>query len=135
MSTDYRAMFDREHLGAWDLGTRDATVVIARVRAGELVGEGGRKTKKPIIAFEGKEKTFAANKTNCKIIAGLYGTDTRNWIGKRITLYATTTEMAGTRVDCIRVRPQVPSNKPAPQHPVNLDAEPPEENADDRTAD
>jgi hypothetical protein len=101
-------MFDREYIGAWDL-PRDVTVIIARVTAGELVGEGGRKTKKPIVYFEGKDKGFAANKTNCKIIAGMYGTDTAKWIGKAITLYPTTTEMGGKTHDCIRVRPQIPA--------------------------
>ena len=126
---DYRAMFDREHIGAWDIAGRDVTVVISKVRAGQLVGEGGRKSKKPIIHFQGKEKTFAANKTNCKIIAAMYGTDTRQWVGKRITLYATTTEMAGQVVDCIRVRPQVPNGAPGKAEPEQ--PEPDEESADE----
>ena len=104
---DYRTMFDSEYLGAWDL-PRDVTVTIATVKAGQLVGEKGRTAKKPIITFVGKQKGFAANKTNCKTIAAMYGTNTKDWIGKKITLYATTTEFGGKQMDCIRVRPQVP---------------------------
>jgi hypothetical protein len=104
---DYRGMFDREYIGAWDI-PKDTTVTIARVVAGELTGQGGKKAKKPLIYFEKAEKGFAANKTNCKIIAAMYGTDTAAWVGKRITLYATTTTMGAETVDCIRVRPQVP---------------------------
>jgi len=105
---DYRTMFDSEYLGAWDL-PRDVTVTIATVKAGQLVGEKGRTAKKPIITFVGKTKGFAANKTNCRTIAAMYGTNTREWIGKKITLYATTTEFGGKQMDCIRVRPQVPA--------------------------
>jgi|SRR6185436_2027150 len=105
---DYRTMFDSEYLGAWDL-PRDVTVTIATVKAGQLVGEKGRTAKKPIITFVGKQKGFAANKTNCKTIAAMYGTNTKDWIGKKITLYATTTEFGGKQMDCIRVRPQVPA--------------------------
>jgi len=105
---DYRTMFDSDYLGAWDL-PRDATVTIATVKAGQLVGEKGRTAKKPIITFVGKQKGFAANKTNCRTIAAMYGTNTKEWIGKRITLYATTTEFGGKQMDCIRVRPQVPA--------------------------
>ena len=112
---DYRTMFDSEYLGAWDL-PRDATVTIAGVKAGQLVGEKGRTAKKPIITFAGKQKAFAANKTNCRTIAAMYGTDTRQWVGKRITLYATTTEFGGKQMDCIRVRPQVPA---AAKRPTN----------------
>jgi hypothetical protein len=112
---DYRTMFDSEYLGAWDL-PRDVTVTIAGVKAGQLVGEKGRTAKKPIITFAGKQKAFAANKTNCRTIAAMYGTNTREWIGKRITLYATTTEFGGKSVECIRVRPQVPPDAKRPQN-------------------
>lgn len=110
---DYRTMFDSEYLGAWDL-PRDATVTIATVKAGQLVGEKGRTAKKPIITFVGKVKGFAANKTNCRTIAAMYGTDTRQWVGKRITLYATMTEFGGKSVECIRVRPGVPAEAKRP---------------------
>lgn len=105
---DYRAMFDRDYIGAWDL-PGDVVATISAVEAGELTGDKGRKTRKPIIRFEGKAKALAGNKTNCKIIARLYGTNTDAWIGKRITLYPTQTEMGGETVDCVRVRPSAPS--------------------------
>lgn len=139
-------MFDREYIGAWDL-PHDVTVTISRVVAGELVGEGGRKAKKPIVYFEGKDKGFAANKTNCKIIAAMYGTDTRKWVGRAITLYPTTTEMGGKTHDCIRVRPQIPTtakrrpngngkpagapSEPQPQPDLHVDDVPDDDNDDE----
>jgi hypothetical protein len=128
---DYRTMFDSEYLGAWDL-PRDATVTIATVKAGQLVGEKGRTAKKPIITFVGKVKGFAANKTNCRTIAAMYGTDTRQWVGKRITLYATTTEFGGKSVECIRVRPGVP---PDAKRPTNSQASELEAGSDDTDQD
>jgi hypothetical protein len=128
---DYRTMFDSEYLGAWDL-PRDATVTIATVKAGQLVGEKGRTAKKPIITFVGKVKGFAANKTNCRTIAAMYGTDTRQWVGKRITLYATTTEFGGKSVECIRVRPGVP---PDAKRPTNSQAAELEAGSDDTDQD
>ena len=45
---DYRSMFDREYIGAWDLPPgRDAVVVIRDVKGAELTAQGGRKAKKP----------------------------------------------------------------------------------------
>lgn len=109
-STDWRGMFDREYLGAWDLPKgRDIPVTIARVKAGELVAPGGRKAKKPIVYFEGKEKGLALNKTNAKLIAGIYGNDTARWVGKPISIYSTQTNFGGETVDCIRVRPTPPA--------------------------
>ena len=105
----YKKMFDdKEHLYAFDLDGREVTVQIERCIAGEIAGEKGRKSKKPILKFVGKEKKLAVNKTNGKTIASLYGTDTDNWAGQWITIYPTTTDFGGETVDCIRVRPQVP---------------------------
>ena len=110
--SDYRALFDNEYLGAWDLAGRDVVVTISKVRGVEITGEGGRKSKKPVLNFEGKAKAMISNKTNSKAIAGLYGNDTTQWVGKRITLYPTQTAFGGQTMDCIRVRPQAPQVKP-----------------------
>lgn len=107
---DYRTYFDNELLGAWDLQGRDVTVTIKDVVCGK-VGHGKQASKKPILSFERTEKRMSGNKTNAKIIAAMYGTDTKDWIGKRITLYPTQTTYAGQSVDCIRVRPMVPTGK------------------------
>lgn len=106
---DYRKFFDKEMLGAWDLPDRDVVVTIATAGGGELTGVGGRKTKKPIISIVGKDKKIAINATNGKAIAGMYGNYVQDWVGKRITIYKTQTQMGGETVDCIRVRPQIPA--------------------------
>jgi len=105
----YKRMFDdKEHLYAFDLDGRDVTLQIEKVVAGELAGEKGRKTKKPMISFVGARKKLAINKTNGKTIASLYGNDTDGWTGRWITIFPTTTDFGGETVECIRVRPQVP---------------------------
>jgi len=107
--TDYRTMFDREYLGAWDLLGRDVTVTIERVDAGTLTSQGGKTNKKPIIHFADKQLGFVANKTNCRTIAALYGNDVSKWTGKAITLYPTTTQVGPEVKECIRVRPVAPT--------------------------
>lgn len=106
---DYRRFFDKEFLGAWDLPDRDVVVTISAAGGGELTGVGGRKTKKPVITFVGKEKKMAINATNGKAIAGMYGTYVQDWVGKRVALYKTTTQMGGETMECIRIRPQIPA--------------------------
>lgn len=128
---DYRKFFDRQYLGAWDLvdaqgRPRDVTVEIERVVAGELVSEGNKKTRKPIIHLRGKEKRLAANVTNCRTIAGLYGTDVRQWVGKLITIYPTTTKFGRETVDCIRIRPSVPRGKADTSPTPAVDTRPPD---------
>jgi hypothetical protein len=107
---DYRSMFDRKFVGAWDLGGKDVTVKIAKVKAETLRNRAGA-DKKPVVYFEGTSKGFALNKTNSKTIAAMYGNDTDAWIGKSITIYPSKTSFGNDEVDAIRVRPSVPDAK------------------------
>jgi hypothetical protein len=103
-------MTDREYLFAYDLGGQDRTVTIDRVVGGELTGTGGKKSKKPLCYFREVKsgKPLALNATNGKAIAAMYGNDTDEWIGKRVTMFATQTQMGGETVECIRIRPVIP---------------------------
>ena len=128
--TDYRSLYDREYLGSWDLPEgKDVVVTIESVKGGELVQPGGRKNKKPIIAFVGKDKRFVSNKTNSKAIAGMYGNHVEKWVGKKIALYVSTTRdpSTGDDIPCIRVRPQVPPSKPSSSSPSAESSAPAEE--------
>lgn len=105
---DYRTMLDKAHLGAWDLAG-DQIVTIRRVEAG-VVGREEKKQRKPILFFSDKpgSKGMVCNATNCKAIAAIYTTDTRKWVGKKITIYPTKTTFGAEQVDCIRVRNVAP---------------------------
>jgi hypothetical protein len=108
MSTDYRSLFDRDFIAAFDLGGKDVTITITKVEGRKLKSERGEQLK-PVIYFEGSDKAFVGNKTNGKIIAAMYGNHTEDWVGKRITIYGTTTSVGGEVKDCIRVRPGIPA--------------------------
>lgn len=118
----YKKMYDdKEFLYAFDLDGRDVMVTIERCTAGEITGENGRKSKKPMLSFVGKKKKLALNKVNGATIAGLYGTQTEGWAGKDLVLYPTTTTFGKDTVECIRIRNVVPPRKrgkqPAPEQP------------------
>jgi hypothetical protein len=130
---DVRSMFDKAFLYHFDLQGRDVTVVISKVTQGKVMGTDGKAQKKPVVYFEGKEKGLALNITNVRTIGSIYGTfEADKWVGKTITLFPTTTSMAGRTVECIRVRPAKPGkNAPIDTSP---DAAPPaREPGDDDT--
>lgn len=109
----YKSMFSGEKdanlLYACHLDFHDATLTIKRVTAGEVTGQGGKKSGKPIVEFSDHTRKLALNKTNGKIIADMLGTpDVSKWVGKRITLYPTNTSFGSEQVECIRVRPTLP---------------------------
>lgn len=114
----WRALTDRETLGAWDCvdkdgNPRDLTLEISRVVAGVAVSaEKPKGDRRPFIYFRGpngKEgrKPLVCGSTNAKTIATLAGSNhIEKWIGLRVTLYPTTTKVKGELVDCIRIRPR-----------------------------
>ncbi len=111
--TDYRSLYDKDFIGAWDLHGGDLTVTIKKVKGGELTSVGGRKSKKPVVFMAHTEKGFALNATNGKTIAALYGNFTEKWVGKQITLYKSMTRSpdGSGDVECIRVRPAIPEGE------------------------
>ncbi|HNB58708.1 MAG TPA: hypothetical protein PK308_00245 [Phycisphaerales bacterium] len=109
---DVRKMYQKDYIYAYDLEGKDVTVTIERVTAGELTGEGGKKSKKPVLYFKGSKKGLGLCITNARVIAGLYGGfDSDKWIGKKITLYPTTTKFGSDTVECIRIRNRVPAEQ------------------------
>lgn len=111
----YKSMMDTVWLFAFDLDGKERHVQIERVVAGELVGQGGRKTKKPCVHFKGVPKPLALNATNAKAISNIAGSpDTDKWIGLWITLYPTQCQSpTGETTDCVRVRPTAPKREGA----------------------
>jgi hypothetical protein len=113
---DYREMFDHLWLKCFHLRGQEHRVRIAKIESGEVIGESGRKSKKPVLTLDwqrgsppGVEKLpFAISKTDGKTIAGMYGPDPRAWFGKEVILFPTTTQLSGKTVECIRIRPTVP---------------------------
>ena len=51
-------------------------------------------------------------------VAAMYGSDTTKWVGQRITIYPTTTQVGRDTVDCIRVRAMIPKGKAEPSAPT-----------------
>ena len=106
--TDFRSLFDRDYIAAFDLNGKDVTVTIAKVEGKQLTSAGGKTNKKPVLHFDGAEKGFVCNKTNSRVIATLYGNFTEDWVGKKLTMYPTKTHSPAGETDCIRIRPSIP---------------------------
>jgi hypothetical protein len=74
-----------------------------------MITHENKKTQKPVAWFEKAQKGFVMNSTNAHIIAALYGDDTSDWLGQRITIYPTKVKAFGTMQDCIRVKEEIPA--------------------------
>ena len=107
----WEALFDKTYLRWFHLQGRDVVVEIEKVEKDvELTMRGGVKSKKPLVHFVGKEKPLVLNATNAKSIADLHGKKPSEWIGKKVCLFETTTDMYDKDLrkmvtrECIRIR-------------------------------
>lgn len=100
--------FPSKYLKASDLGTAAPVVTISHV---EMEKIGRENDRKPVVFFEGKEKGLVLNKTNSRRITELLGTsETDEWVGGKVRIFATETEFGGETVECIRVKAAGPTN-------------------------
>ena len=116
---DGELMFVSDYVGAPELKGKDVVVTIAAVVKEQVaMTDGGKKTKL-VIRFKESAKKLICNKSNGDSIAVMYGNESKQWAGKRITLFPTTCLAFGEMVECIRVREKVPAanDKPPPAEP------------------
>ena len=111
---DVRLLYPTKYIKAADLQGKDVTLTISRVEPREELKSAQGTDYKPALYFkemeernargQGENKRLVLNKTNATTIAGIHGNETDNWVGKKVTLFPTTTRAGGKTVDCVRVR-------------------------------
>lgn len=83
----WKDVYPSQWLTAEDLQGRQATVRISGVAVEELRQQTGSKEPKLVLSFAGKAKRLACNKTQCKALAQITGTDLfEGWKDVQITL-------------------------------------------------
>lgn len=116
---------DREYLGAWDFLDDDMKPIkrvaeIADVKSIQLEekkfnGATIKANRKPVLSFKNTPKKLVVNATIGGVLASMFGPDVRQWPGKRILLYGTTTRGArGGTVECVRVATTPPKGAATP---------------------
>ena len=102
--------FPSKYLKAADLQGRNIAVKISGVQM-EDVGSDDKPERKPVVYFQGAKKGLVLNKTNALTISEVIGSETDNWVGVKVQLFATRVPFQGRMVDAIRLT--VPRDAPA----------------------
>lgn len=113
--THWKNLTEMPYLGAYSLvGKKEMTLTIKEIKQELVTGSAGRKETCIVAYFTDAEKPMILNRTNCKTISKIYDTPiVEKWQGKKITIYASTTSLAGETVECLRVRPYEPTQQKA----------------------
>jgi hypothetical protein len=105
--THWKVLVNPNYIGAYMVQS-DLTVRITSVVREVVKGENGKSEECTVAHLEGT-KPLILNRTNSKTITRIYGTPfIEDWVGKWITLFPTTTKVAGETVECLRIRPTKP---------------------------
>lgn len=104
MDIDYRALFKGDYISAVEFAGKRPTLTIAEVRLVPLPDEKtGRDKDKGVVFFRGQARGWVLCKTNAICLAGMFGPQTGQWVGKRVTLYACEVQFGREKVPGIRV--------------------------------
>jgi hypothetical protein len=96
-------LWPSKYLKAADL-PEPRVLKIKHARLETLKNRGGEETKL-VVTFVGEDKTMPLNRTNFDSVCDVTGEyDSDDWKGSEVELYATTTQLKGEEVDCIRIR-------------------------------
>ena len=111
--TPWKKLQNKDYLGECDfLPGQEITVTIASITTSEVIGDGGKKSTKPIMKFVEPVKPLIANTVNFKRITKLLGSKyIEDWIGKQIILYGDpSVKFGGETVGGVRVKGKLPAN-------------------------
>ena len=109
----WKNLANYDYLGAYSLEgiASEITLTIKTIKVEKVTANGGSSEDCIVAYFEEKNvgkvevKPMVLNKTNCKTIEKVYGTgNVEEWIGKPITVFATTTRFQRDMVPCLRVK-------------------------------
>lgn len=82
---DYEKLFPGRFLKSADLDNRDVTLEIKAVRAEDIDGK-----PKAVVSFQGTKKELVMNRTNAEAVKLMFGRETNDWLGKKVTIYPVT---------------------------------------------
>lgn len=66
---------------------KDVTFTITAVHLEELEDENNQKVDKGVISLKETNKRWIINRTNSDCMKGMFGRETKDWVGKRVTLF------------------------------------------------
>ena len=113
MGLSYDQLFPGRFIKSGEFQGKDVTLTISRVRIEELEGDGGKKVR-GIVSFRETKKEWVLNRTNGECLKALWGKETDNWLGKRVTLWPAPFQdnLTGEKTTAIRVRGSPDIDKP-----------------------
>jgi hypothetical protein len=101
---NWKLMFKGEYIAAVEMGDKTPTLTIKGVKLCKLEDDKGRQKDKGIVFFKEIDRGWVLCKTNAMCLARMFGDDTNDWTGKRVTLFSTPVQVGKEKQPGIRVK-------------------------------
>jgi hypothetical protein len=101
---NYKAMFKGRFIAAVEIPDgREVTMTIRAVEIVPIEDERGEIRQRPVVSLAGTDRGWVLNRTNAELVAAMFGAETDDWAGKRVTLRSEVVQFGRERVPGIRV--------------------------------
>lgn len=99
----YSEMYPGRFLKADMLKGKKVTITIVEIEGEDIIGENNKAKSEWIVKIKERPLQLVLNKTNAFCLYRMFGGDPHSWIGRRITIYPTTTKFGRDTLDCLRI--------------------------------
>lgn len=86
-SLTYDQLFPGRFVKAGEMNGKQATLTITKVYLDGLETESGATEQRAIVSFKETSRELVLNKTNAQCLLAMWGPDSGDWLGKRVTIY------------------------------------------------
>ncbi len=87
MGLTYDQLFPGRFIKAGEMHDEPVTLTIADIALDTMEQEDGTEKQQPVVGFVEIKRQFALNKTNAQCLRAMWGDDTGDWIGHKVTLF------------------------------------------------
>lgn len=87
MGLMYDQLFPGRFIKAGEMRSKPLTLTIKDVYLDGLEQEDGTEKSQAVVSFEEIKREWALNKTNAQCLVAMWGRDSGDWIGHKVTIY------------------------------------------------
>ena len=88
MGLTYDQLFPGRFIKAGEMHDKPVTLTISGVALDVLESEDGTEKMQAVVNFREIKRQWALNKTNAQCLVAMWGIDSDDWMGRRVTLFA-----------------------------------------------
>lgn len=100
----YEAMFKGDYIQAVEFNGKAPTLTITKLTFVDMEDDTGKTRSKGVLWFRETDRGWVMNRTNAQCLAAMFGHETDDWMGRRVTLVSEIVSVGKQKKLGIRVK-------------------------------